>query len=193
MANKPDDEENNNEYYDEDLELEDSATQGEGIQNPDAVNRIFNTEILLENIRRTMLGYKIVKGRFVNTGKGIARSETVDKMVNSLRAVINTESFFSYKDDDEIKYILLEKAKENIYRMYDDPMVDEDDIEHISNMLDHPCEMFMGIVKSGDGSEAARQILSGSYQRLNESKNANKPAFRVGTENFDFFSVGGKR
>lgn len=182
-----------NDTYSDELLDDKVMSSGEAIKDTNAVDRIFNTEVLLENIRRTMLGYKIVRGKYINTGKGIARTETVDKMINSLRAIINTENMLASKDDDEINYILLEKAKENIYRMYDDPMVDEDDVEHVANMLDHPAEMFMGIVKYGEGSESARQILTGNYMRLNEKSEEYNPALRVGTSNFDFFTMGGKR
>lgn len=195
MAMREESQDDEYEYdQDDDISLDTQAmNSGEGIKSQDAVDRFFNTEALLFHFKMSLLGYITDNGKYKNTGRGIAKTETINKMINSLRRIINTENMLSYKKDEEINYILLENCKEQIYSIYDDETVNEDDVEHIVNMLDHPAEMFMGIVKSGDGSEAARQILTGNYMRLNEKGEGYNPSFRVGTQNRDLFTVWGER
>ncbi len=178
---------------DEDLDYTSESVQGEAIPSLNSVDRFFDTETLLFHLKMTLFGHVTIGDKYVPTGKGLARTVVINKFINSLRTIINTENMLSFKTDDEINTILLEKAKEHIFSLYDEESVDEQDFEHIVNILDHPCEMFMGIVKSGEGSETARQTLTGNYQRLNDRKEEYKPAFRVGTENLDFLTVGGKR
>jgi len=187
--------------YEDDLDNDDlkdpfndePMNSGESLKSQNAIDKLFSPEDFLMSLRRAMLGDKIVNGRYISTGNGIARTPTIDKIINSLRSVINIENMLSGKTDEEIKFILLEKNKEVIYMMYDDPSVDEDEVEHLSNILDHSVEMFMGIVQSGDGSEAARQILTGNYMRLNDKGQEYNPAFRLGTSNFDLMTIGGRR
>lgn len=184
---------NEEDVFDEDLEYTSSGDSREAVKDLNAIDRIFNTEAYLYHIKMTMLGYRVEDGKYKNTGEGLATTQAINKMINSLRGVIATENMLSFKTDPEINFILLENAKEVVFTIYDDPTVDERDVEHVVNMVDHPAEMFMGIVKSGDGSEAARQILTGNYLRLNDKNDEYNPAFRLGTANYDWLTVGGKR
>jgi len=178
---------------DEEPDYEPDTQQGH-IQNLNSVDRFFNTESLLYHIKMSLLGYRVDNGRYVNTGQGLARTPVVEKLINSLRSVINTENMLSrFQDEDDANTVLLEKCKECIYALYDDPTVDESDFEHMVNMLDHPMQLFVGIIQSGQGSESARQMLTGNYQNLQNQSNNSQPLFRLGSTNTDWFTFGGKR
>jgi len=191
------------EEYDYDEEDEDnqeeyksSAIQGERGENLNSVDRIFNTESLLYSIRKTLLGWEFSDNEWKAPREGtnpVATTETINKIINSMRSIIHTSAMLSSKTDDEINFDMLEINKMVIFNLYDDIMVDENDFEYIVNLVDHTIGMFMGIIKGGEGSESARQILSGTYLRLNENQQQNNPAFRIGSNNMDYFTFFNKR
>jgi len=184
-----------NSNYNEDYSYDNDTIEGERQESPNSIDRIFDTESLLYSIRKTLLGWEFAENEWKPPKGGtnpVATTETINKIINSMRSIIHTSGMLASKDDDQINFDMIEINKMVIFNLYDDIMVEEEDFEYIVNLVDHSIGMFMGIIRGGEGSEAIRQIFSGSYMRLNE-QNKQQPAFRFGTENTDFFTIGGRR
>lgn len=180
---------------DDDYSYDNQTIDGERQESPNSIDRIFDTESLLYSIRKTLLGWEFAENEWKPPKDGtnpVATTETINKIINSMRSIIHTSGMLASKDDDQINFDMIEINKMVIFNLYDDIMVEEEDFEYIVNLVDHSIGMFMGIIRGGEGSEAIRQIFSGSYMRLNE-QNKQQPAFRLGTENTDFFTIGGRR
>jgi hypothetical protein len=178
-------------------DINEVQSNGEYVEKQDSIDRIFNTEEILRHIEWSMLGVKIVDGKTKNTGDAIATTSTVSSIMRSLRGIITPTYIMSFKDESEIKFILLEQCKAHIYSLLDDPVLKEEYnvFEHTINLIDNSLEMFLGIVMSGNGSEAARQILTGNYALLqkNAQTSNNDALFSVGSQNTDYVSIGRKR
>jgi hypothetical protein len=177
---------------DEDVNYDSGSYNNEPIKEVSTIDRFFNTESYLYHIRMTLLGYKVKNNKYINTGNGLARTSVIDKIINTLRSIISTENILSDLDDKEANRVLLEKAKEVIFTIYDEESVEEDDVEHLSNMTDHPCQLFMGIIRNGSGIDTAKSFFAANNFNDSRKKNTN-PMFRFGTPDYDLISIGGKK
>ena len=179
---------------DESLDYEDEVLQGEKPDSLNSIDRIFNTEdSILYTVRKTLLGWELIEGKWQPTGKAIARTEVVNKIMNVMRRFVNSTNFISMKDEKEINYNMSELNKEVIFMLYDDPTVEDEDVEYAINQVDHTVNMFMGIIRDGEGSDSAKQIFSGTYQRRENNENKYKPLFSLESDDHHFLSFGGKK
>ncbi len=183
----------------DDIELEDdddsndiiTGSQNEAVKESSLLDRVFNTEELLYDLEKTMRGFTKTDGKWVYSGKPLARSVFISRTVNSLRSIISSEFIISAKTPDEINFILLEKAKEFTFSVFDEPSIDEEDVEGILNIHDHALQMFMGIVEGGRGNSTLRQI-SASIFHDPKNDGVKRDGIGLGWEGNNLIKIGGK-
>jgi hypothetical protein len=150
------------EEQEEDYEYNSNPNQdGEEIKEKTTLDRIYNPELILLAIEKTMSGYRIRDNKWVYVSKPVARDEFISKTINSLRSVINPTIMASKMYVEEIEMLLLEKNLEYIDMCEDEPTIDEDDIETVINNYDHSLQTFMGLVESGWGANLLKEISAG--------------------------------
>jgi len=183
----------------DDIELEDDAeedniisgSRNEAVRESSILDRVFNTESLLYDLEKTMRGYTKTDGKWVYSGRPLARSVFISRTVNSLRSIISSEFIISAKNIDEINFILLEKAKEFTFSVFDEPSIDEEDVEGILNIHDHALQMFMGIIEGGRGNSTLRQISASIFHK-DETSGVSKDGVGIGWDGNNLVKIGGK-
>ena len=152
MARKKSEEDPEEEIYEEpleeepveeDLKYETHSSGAESIINKPTIDNFFNTEQLLQEIEKTLKGYQKVNNAWVYATTPKARDEFINSMINRLRSVINQQNMVSYMKEDDIKFLLLEKNKDFIFSIYEEPSVDDEDVESLINIFDHAMQIFM--------------------------------------------------
>ena len=180
----------------EEDELEDEyrshSSGAESIINKPTIDNFFNTEQLLQEVEKTMKGYQKVNGKWQYTTRPKARDEFINSMVNRLRSVINQQNMVSYMREDDIKFLLLEKNKDFIFSVYEEPSIDDEDVESIINIYDHAMQIFMGHVLQGFGARTLRQIAAAVAYEV-EDKNKDDSLMSIGIGNSNLVSIGGKK
>jgi len=192
------------ELYDEDSETiesneieeedDDGIIKGNGnesVRESSLLDRVFNTEDLLYDLEKTMRGFTKIDGKWVYSGRPLARSVFISRTINSLRSIISSEFIISSKTTEEINFILLEKAKEITFSVYDEPSIDEEDVEGILNIHDHALQMFMGIVEGGRGNSTLRQISANIFHK-EEGMGVKKDGVGIGWDGNNLIKIGGK-
>jgi len=171
---------------------EDDIIQGstnESIRESNILDTIFSPEELLYNLEKTMRGYQKENGEWVYKNKPLARSQFISKMVNSLRSIINSQNIASRKEIDAINIILLEKAKEFTFLVFDEESIVEEDTESVLNLHDHALEMFMGIVEGGMGNSTLRQMSANLY--VKDDTNVSQNGIGLGWDGKNLIKFGG--
>ena len=177
-----------NDYPEEETVLQGS---NETVSREATIDKVFNPEGFLYSIEKTMRGYQQIDNEWVYKNKPLASSSFISKMINSLRSIINTGSAISSKDSEEINFILLEKAKEFTFLVYDEPSIDEEDTESILNIHDHALQMFMGLVEGGKGNSTLRQIAAAVFEKQ-QADRVSQNGFGIGWGGDNLIKVGGK-
>jgi hypothetical protein len=178
---------------DEELsEYESHSSGAESIVDKPTIDNFFNTEQLLQEVEKTMKGYTKQNGEWVYSTVPKARSEFINSMMNSLRSVINQQNMISYITEEEAKFILLEKNKEFIFAVLNEPSIDDEDFETIVNIFDHALQLFLGQVILGFGARTLRQIAASvSYEVENKKKEDGFLNLSYGNQNL--LKIGGRK
>jgi len=154
-----------------DLEYSRHEGSGESIVEKPTIDNFFNTEQLLQEVEKTMKGYEKRDGQWVYNTVPKARDSFINSMMNRLRSVINQQNMISYMDIDDAKFLLLEKNKDFIFSVYEEPSVDDEDVESVINIYDHAMQIFMGQVINGFGARTLRQISAAvAYEVPDQAK-----------------------
>lgn len=168
----------------ETLEYHRHEGTGEPIVDKPTIDNFFNTEQLLQDVEKTMKGYERQNGRWVYKTLPKARDAFINSMMNSLRSVINQQNMVSYIGSEESNYLLLEKNKEFIFSVFEEPSVDDEDVESIINIFDHALQIFMGQVINGFGARTLRQISAAvAYEVADQKKDDSLFSFGFGDKN----------
>lgn len=163
---------------------------GESVNEKPTIDNFFNTEQLLQEVEKTMKGYQKSNMKWVYVTTPKARDSFINSMMNRLRSVINQQNMVSYMKEDDAKFLLLEKNKDFIFSVYDEPSIEDEDVESIINIFDHAMQIFMGQVINGFGARTLRQIsASVAYEIENKEKDDSLFSFGVGDKNI--LKVGG--
>lgn len=178
---KPEHEEDFDDYESQSFE-EDSIEQEENIgykthssgaesiiEKP-TMDNFFNTEQLLQEVEKTMKGYQKKEGKWVYSTRPKARDEFINSMINRLRSVINPQNMISYISDEESKFLLLEKNYDFIFSVYDEPSIEDEDVESVINIYDHCLQIFIGQVVEGFGARTLRQIAASVSYEVEKEK-----------------------
>jgi hypothetical protein len=180
------------EVEEQDLEYKTHSSGAESIINKPTIDNFFNTEQLLQEVEKTMKGYQKVNNTWKYATRPKARDEFINSMMNRLRSVINQQNMVSYMKEDDIKFLLLEKNKDFIFSIYEEPSIDDEDVESIINIFDHAMQIFMGHVNQGFGARTLRQIAAAvAYEVESEKKDDSLLSFGIGDSNV--VSFGGKK
>lgn len=180
------------EEQEEDLKYKVHSSGAESIVEKPTIDNFFNTEQLLQEVEKTMKGYQKKGGKWVYSSKPKARDDFINSMINRLRSVINQQNMISYIGDDEAKFLLLEKNKDFIFSVYEEPSIEDEDVESVINIYDHALEIFMGQVIQGFGARTLRQIAAAvSYEVENKKQDDGLVSFSYGDSNI--LKLGGKR
>lgn len=164
---------------------------GESIVEKPTIDNFFNTEQLLQEVEKTMKGYQKKEGKWVYATTPKARDAFINSMMNRLRSVINQQNMISRMEKDEAYFLLLEKNKDFIFSVYDEPSIDDDDVESVINIYDHAMQIFMGQVIQGFGARTLRQIAAAVSYEVDEGKK-DESLFSFGVGDTNILSVGGK-
>ena len=166
------------------------SSGAESIISKPTIDTFFDTEQLLQEIEKTMKGYEKVSGEWRYTSTPKARPSFINSMLNRLRSVINQQNMISYVTEDESKFLLMEKNLDFIYSVYDEPSIEDEDVESIINIFDHSLQLFMGQVVLGFGARTLRQIsASVSYEVPKEQQD--NSLFSIGYGNKNVVKFGG--
>lgn len=178
---------------DNSLEYSRHEGQGESIVEKASMDKFFDTETLLYAVEKTCKGYQKRNNEWIYATKPLARDAFINSMINSLRSVINQQNMISTIKEDDAKYLLLEKNKEFIIeRIYDEPSIEDSDVETIVNIFDHAMELFMGHVINGHGSRTFRQVSANvSYEIPDNSRDDSLFNWNVGDKNL--IRLGGRK
>lgn len=177
---------------DEDLSYNTHSSSNESVIDKPTIDNFFNTEQLLQEVEKTMKGYQKKEGKWVYATKPKARDEFINSMINRLRSVINQQNMISYLTDEESKFLLLEKNKDFIFSVYEEPSIDDEDVESMINIYDHCMQIFMGQVVEGFGARTLRQISAAvSYEMEKPKQDDSLISLSYGNNNL--FKVGGSR
>jgi len=160
----------NSEEEEDELEYKTHSSNAESIVDKPTIDNFFNTEQLLQEVEKTMKGYQKKEGKWVYATRPKARDEFINSMMNRLRSVINQQNMISYVMDDEAKYLLLEKNKDFIFSVYEEPSIEDEDVESIINIYDHCMQLFMGQVIEGFGARTLRQIAAAVSYEVDKPK-----------------------
>lgn len=173
------------------LEYETHEGKGESIINKPTMDNFFNTEQLLQEIEKTMKGYQKKDGKWVDATTPKARDEFINSMINRLRSVINQQNMISYINEDDSKFLLLEKNKDFIFSVYEESSIEDEDVESIINIFDHTLQIFMGQVTEGFGARTLRQVAANvSYEIPKEQKDDGLLNLKYGNQNI--LKIGGR-
>jgi len=175
---KPEEEDFNEDYVEtEEVEQEEEEPQyethsssAESIIDKPTIDNFFNTEQLLQEVEKTMKGFQKQDGKWVYSTRPKARSEFINSMMNRLRSVINQQNMISYVMEDDAKYLLLEKNKDFIFSVFEEPSIEDEDVESIINIYDHCMQLFMGQVVEGFGARTLRQIAAAVSYEVDKPK-----------------------
>lgn len=173
-------------------EYETHSSSAESIIDKPTIDNFFNTEQLLQEIEKTMKGYQKIDGKWVYTTMPKARDEFINSMVNRLRSVINQQNMVSYIMDEEAKYLLLEKNYDFIFSVYEEPSIDDEDVESVINIYDHALQMFMGHTVEGFTSRTLRQIAAAVSYEVDKKKEEDG-LLNIGYGNSNLIKIGGKK
>lgn len=176
----------------EDLKYKTYSSGAESIITKPTIDNFFNTEQLLQDVEKTMKGYQKVNGMWVYTTRPKARDEFINSMMNRLRSVINQQNMVSYMQMDDIKFLLLEKNKDFIFSVYEEPSIDDEDVESIINIFDHAMQIFMGQVNQGFGARTLRQIAAAVAYEVDD-KQKDDAIMSLGIGDSNILSIGGKK
>jgi len=177
---------------DDSLEYQRHEGSGESIVDKPTMDTFFNTEELLYSVEKTMKGFQKKAGEWVYATTPKARDSFINTMINSLRSVINQQNMISRMNEDQAKFLLLEKNKEFIFLIYEEPSIDDEDVETVINIFDHALEIFMGHVIEGHGARTFRQVSANvSYEVQDNKKDDGMFSFGIGNQNL--VKIGGKK
>jgi len=180
--------------YPEEEPLEYQRHEGdrEKVGDKPTIDNFFDTEALLASVEKTMKGFQKKGGEWVYDSSPKASSEFINMMINSLRSVINPQNMVSSINEQDSEFLLLEKNKEFIFKVYEEPSIEDEDVETIINIFDHSLELFMGQVKNGFGARTLRQISAAvSYEVAEQKKEDSMFSFGYGGNNL--VKLGGRR
>ena len=178
----------------EDDPLEYSRHEGnnESVDSKPTIDNFFDCEALLYSIEKTMKGFQKRNNEWVYSTTPKARDGFINTMVNALRSVINQQNMISRVDEEQAKFLLLEKNKEFIFRVYEEPSIEDEDIETVINVFDHALELFMGQVIHGFGARTFRQTSANvAYEVPEQKKDDSLINFGIGGSSI--LKMGGKR
>jgi len=177
---------------DDSLEYQRHEGSGESIVDKPTMDTFFNTEELLYSVEKTMKGFQKKAGEWVYATTPKARDSFINTMINSLRSVINQQNMISRMNEDQAKFLLLEKNKEFIFLIYEEPSIDDEDVETVINIFDHALEIFMGHVIEAHGARTFRQVSANvSYEVQDNKKDDGMFSFGIGNQNL--VKIGGKK
>ncbi|MCJ8328319.1 MAG: hypothetical protein MJK08_14605 [Campylobacterales bacterium] len=181
-------------YEEEDIveEYETHSNNAESILDKPTIDNFFNTEQLLQEIEKTMKGFQKVDNKWRYKTMPKARDEFINSMINRLRSVINQQNMVSYITDDESKYLLLEKNYDFIFSVYEEPSIDDEDVESIINIYDHALQLFMGHTVEGFTSRTLRQIAAAVSYEV-EKKPEEDGLLNIGYGKNNIIKLGGKK
>lgn len=173
----------------------DGPVGGDTVNERPTIDTFFYTEALLLDIEKSMSGYRKKNKEYYYVGPPVARTHFINTTINALRSVINPQNMLSSMTEADIEIILLEKNKEFIYLIWDEPSVWEEMVEPLINMFDHALQLFMGLVAGGFGSESIRQMTSAMYQNISQGdkSSASDPFFSFGLGDKNILSLGGDK
>ncbi len=202
---KPQEEEEDQEYFEEDygepeieedegedLNYESQSSGGESVLDKPTIDNFFNTEQLLQEIEKTMKGYQKKDNKWIYCTQPKARDEFINSMINRLRSVINQQNMVSYATEEQAKFLLLEKNYDFIFSVYEEPSIDDEDVESVINIYDHALELFMGHVVQGFSSRTLRQIAAAVSYEV-EQKESNDGFINIGYGNQNLMKIGGRK
>lgn len=185
------------EYEDSDFDDDDipdgyhrNENLGENVNEKPTIDNFFNTEQLLQEVEKTMKGFQKKNGQWVYVTLPKARDNFINTMMNDLRSVINQQNMISKMDKDDIKFLLLEKNKEFIYLIYEEPSIEDEDVESVINIFDHALQLFMGQVQDGHGARTLKQV-SASVAYEVETKSRDDSLLSLGWGNQNILKIGG--
>tara|TARA_R100001591_G_scaffold118532_2_gene141955 strand:- start:1467 stop:2081 length:615 start_codon:yes stop_codon:yes gene_type:complete len=183
------------EDIDEELpEYQSHSGEGESILDKPTIDNFFNTEQLLQEIEKTMKGYQKEGDKWSAKPvvKPKASDDFINSMINRLRSVINPQNMVSYTTEDQAKFLLLEKNYDFIFRVYDEPSIEDEDIESVINIYDHALEIFMGHVIQGFTSRTLRQISAAVSYEIQE-KQKDDGFLNIGYGKNNVLKIGGSK
>lgn len=176
----------------ESLEYQRHEGQNESIVDKPTIDNFFNTEQLLQEVEKTMKGFQKKNGEWVYTTIPKARDGFINTMINALRSVINQQNMISRMGEEDIKFLLLEKNKEFIFLVYDEPSVEDEDVESVINIFDHALQLFMGQVLEGHGARTLRQIAAAVSYEVEDRKKGDDGLLSLGWGDQNLVKIGGK-
>lgn len=152
----------------------------DNINNEDSDMRVLHPSVFLRELELLWRGF-IKKGEtYYQTGNPLATSTTINLLIGGLKSIINETTMAAYKTQDQIDIILLEKCKEIIVTICDDPTVlmREANIEALGNQCEHALELFLSFTLQGHGSQLIAKLRARVYDPNNgRDKQANKSFF----------------
>ncbi len=182
------------EFYDSegDLDYKTHSSGSESVLDKPTIDNFFNTEQLLQEIEKTMKGYQKKGGEWVYCTVPKARDEFINSMTNRLRSVINQQNMVSYAKEDQAKFLLLEKNYDFIFSVYEEPSIDDEDVESVINIYDHALEIFMGHVVQGFSSRTLRQIAAAVSYEVDQ-KEKEDGLLNIGYGKNNVLKIGGSK
>ena len=141
-----------------------SQESNEGILDKASIDVLVDTKGHLKALDKQFRGFVERDNQWEKTSQELARDLYIDKMVGGLRSIINPLNLYTYKSEEEVEKILLEKNEEFIKTSLDEETVDEEDIWTMVNIYDHALETFMGHIAKGHGSLVLRDFYAGMSQ-----------------------------
>ena len=162
---EPDTDDFNNDSEEEDYSY-DNQNQGnsENIKDKASIDVLVDTKGHLKALDKQFRGFVERDNQWDKTSEELARDLFIDKMVGGLRSIINPLNLYTYKSEEEVEKILLEKNEEFIKASLDEETVSEEDIWTMVNIYDHALETFMGHIAKGHGSLVLRDFYAGMSQ-----------------------------
>lgn len=174
------------------IDYESHSSGAESILDKPTIDNFFNTEQLLQEIEKTMQGYQKKGKEWIYTTKPKARDEFINSMINRLRSVINQQNMVSYISEPQAKFLLLEKNYDFIFSVYEEPSIEDEDIESVINIYDHALELFVGHVISGFSARTLRQISAAVSYEV-ENKDKQDGLLNIGYGKGNLLKIGGSK
>jgi len=165
----------------------DDLENNEGIKDKPTMEVLFDTGSHLKALEKQFRGFIERDSRWIKSGDEMARDIFIDKMVGGLRSIINPLNLYTYKSEEEVETILLEKNEEFIKSALNERTIADEDLVTMTNIFDHALQTFMGHIAKGHGSIVIRDIYAGQSQQVQPEKKDNKFMDTVG----GLFSFGG--
>ncbi|MDH4127278.1 MAG: hypothetical protein OEV44_00880 [Spirochaetota bacterium] len=165
------------------------SNNSEGIKDKSSLDVLVDTKGHLKALDKQFRGFIERDDQWEKTSQELARDSFIDKMVGGLRSIINPLNLYTYKTEQEVETILLEKNEEFIKSSLDEETVNEEDIWTMVNIYDHALETFMGHIAKGHGSLVLRDFYAGMSQGQPIERKEKKMFEGIG----NWFNFGGNK